>query len=282
MSNKTEYEVRYAVGQCEVKGYDTTELRDTFLVDKLMTPGKVYWVYSHYERFMLGSAVPTDSPLVLETLDALKAEHFLDRRELGIINIGGDGTVVADGEEFNLAREEALYLAKGNKTVTFYSNDPEKPAKFYLNSAPAHHAYSNKKIAKGDAKVLHLGGQDTSNERDINQLMINTVVETCQLQMGLTRLMPGSVWNTMPAHQHDRRNEVYFYLDLDEGQAVCHIMGEPHETRHIFVQNEQAVLSPPWSIHCGVGTSNYAFIWGMAGENLDYGDMDSYPPDQLR
>ena len=282
MSNKTEYEVRYAVGQREVKGYDTTELRDTFLADKLMQPGKVYWIYSHYERFMVGSAVPTDSPLALETLDALKAEHFLDRRELGIINVGGDGTVVADGEEFALAAEEALYLAKGNKSVPFYSNDPAKPAKFYLNSAPAHHAFTNKKIGREDAKVLHLGSQETSNERDINQLMINTVVETCQLQMGLTRLNPGSVWNTMPAHQHDRRNEVYFYFDLDDGQAVCHFMGEPQETRHIFVQNEQAVLSPPWSIHCGVGTSNYAFIWGMAGENLDYGDMDSFPPNELR
>ncbi len=260
MSNKTEYEVRYAVGQREVKGYDTTELRDTFLADKLMQPGKVYWIYSHYERFMVGSAVPTDSPLALETLDALKAEHFLDA----------------------LAAEEALYLAKGNKSVTFYSNDPAKPAKFYLNSAPAHHAFTNKKIGREDAKVLHLGSQETSNERDINQLMINTVVETCQLQMGLTRLNPGSVWNTMPAHQHDRRNEVYFYFDLDDGQAVCHFMGEPQETRHIFVQNEQAVLSPPWSIHCGVGTSNYAFIWGMAGENLDYGDMDSFPPNELR
>ncbi len=282
MSNKTEYEVRYAVGQREVKGYDTTELRDTFLADKLMQPGKVYWIYSHYERFMVGSAVPTDSPLALETLDALKAEHFLDRRELGIINVGGDGTVVADGEEFALAAEEALYLAKGNKSVTFNSNDPAKPAKFYLNSAPAHHTFTNKKIGREDAKVLHLGSQETSNERDINQLMINTVVETCQLQMGLTRLNPGSVWNTMPAHQHDRRNEVYFYFDLDDGQAVCHFMGEPQETRHIFVQNEQAVLSPPWSIHCGVGTSNYAFIWGMAGENLDYGDMDSFPPNELR
>ncbi len=193
----------------------------------------------------------------------------------------GDG-LVADGEEFALAAEEALYLAKGNKSVTFYSNDPAKPAKFYLNSAPAHHAFTNKKIGREDAKVLHLGSQATSNERDINQLMINTVVETCQLQMGLTRLNPGSVWNTMPAHQHDRRNEVYFYFDLDDGQAVCHFMGEPQETRHIFVQNEQAVLSPPWSIHCGVGTSNYAFIWGMAGENLDYGDMDSFPPNELR
>jgi len=282
MTNNTEYEVRYAVGQKEVKGYDTTELHEAFLVDKLMQPGKVYWIYSHYERFMVGSAVPTDTPLELETLDALKAEYFLARRELGIINIGDEGTVTADGEEFVLGRGEALYVAKDNKSVTFASKDAANPAKFYLNSAPAHHAFVNKKVGLDDAKVLNLGSPETCNERTINQLMINTVVETCQLQMGLTRLKPGSVWNTMPAHQHDRRNEVYLYIDLDEGQAVSHFMGEPHETRHIFVHNEQAVLSPPWSIHCGVGTSNYAFIWGMAGENLDYGDMDSYPPDTLR
>lgn len=282
MSDKTEYEVRYAIGQNEVKGYDTTQLREAFLAHNIMQPGKVYWIYSHYERFMLGGAVPTDAPLTLDTLDALKSEHFLDRRELGIINVGGAGVVVADGVEYALAREECLYLGQGNKQVTFASVDAASPAKFYLNSAPAHKAYANKKVGGDDAKVLHLGSQATSNERNINQLMINSVVETCQLQMGLTRLHQGSVWNTMPAHQHDRRNEVYFYFDLDDGQAVCHFMGEPTETRHIFVHNEQAVLSPPWSIHCGVGTSNYAFIWGMAGENLDYGDMDSFPPTTLR
>ncbi len=279
MSN---FEMHYAIGQQEAKGYDTAQLRAAFLTEKLMQPGKIYWIYTHYERFMLGSAVPTDTPLTLESMDALKSDLFLARRELGAINIGGDGYVMADGTRYDLAKEEALYLGAGNKDVTFHSVDASAPAKFYLNSAPAHHAYPNKKVGKQDANVLHLGSRETCNERDINQLLINTVVETCQLQMGLTRLLPGCVWNTMPAHQHDRRNEVYFYFDLAEGQAVCHFMGEPHETRHIWVHNEQAVWSPPWSIHCGVGTGNYAFIWGMAGENLDYGDMDFYPPDQLR
>lgn len=278
-----EYEVRYAVGQNEAKTYDTDELRDAFLADKLMQAGKIYWVYSHYERFMVGSAVPTDTPLVLATIaDLLKTEYFTARREVGIINVGGTGKVEVDGVTYELAREEALYIGKGSEKVIFTSNDSSNPAKFYLNSAPAHHAYPTKKIGKKEANVLHMGSQATCNERDINQLLINTVVETCQLQMGLTRLNQGSVWNTMPAHQHDRRNEVYFYFDIEPEQAVCHFMGEPKQTRHIFVGNEQAVLSPPWSIHCGAGTSNYAFIWGMAGENLDYDDMDKFPASALR
>lgn len=278
----TEYEVRYAVGQREVKAYDTAQLRQAFLADNIMQPGKVSWVYSHYERFMLGGAVPLDKALTLDTIDPLKSDAFLARRELGIINVGGAGSVTVGEQRFELQKEEALYVGQTREQVRFYSVDGANPARFYLNSAPAHHAFAHKKVGKQDANVLHMGSQQTSNERDINQLIINGVVETCQLQMGLTRLNPGSVWNTMPAHQHDRRNEVYFYFDLDEGQAVSHFMGEPKETRHLWVTNESAVLSPPWSIHCGVGTSNYAFIWGMAGENLDYDDMDKYPPDQLR
>jgi 4-deoxy-L-threo-5-hexosulose-uronate ketol-isomerase len=280
---KKEYEVRYAVGQNEAKAYDTEQLRDAFLADKLMQNGKIYWVYSHYERFMVGSAVPTDSPLVLDTItDLLKTDFFTSRRELGIINVGGTGKVEVNGDIYDLAREEALYIGKGEHKITFYSDDAANPAKFYLNSAPAHHAYPCKKVGKQEANVLHMGSPATCNERDINQLLINTVVETCQLQMGLTRLKQGSVWNTMPAHQHDRRNEVYFYFDIEPEQAVCHFMGEPKQTRHIFVGNEQAVLSPPWSIHCGAGTSNYAFIWGMAGENLDYDDMDKFLASELR
>ncbi|OFC70263.1 5-dehydro-4-deoxy-D-glucuronate isomerase [Alteromonas confluentis] len=279
----TEHEIRYAVGQREVKGYDTQELRDAFLADKLMQEGKIYWIYSHYERFMVGSAVPTNTPLKLETLDdQLKMDFFTARREVGVINVGGTGTITVGDTVYELAREEALYIGMGNEHVEFASNDASQPAKFYLNSAPAHHAYPCKKVGKDDANVLELGSPETCNERKINQLLINTVVDTCQLQMGLTRLAPGSVWNTMPAHQHDRRNEVYFYFDIAEGQAVSHFMGEPKETRHIFVANEQAVLSPPWSIHCGCGTANYAFIWGMAGENLDYDDMDKFPPNELR
>lgn len=272
----TEIESRYAVGPNEVKGFDTEQLRNEFLVDKLMQADKVYWLYTHYERFMVGSAVPLNNALTLETLDNLKAAHFLDGRELGIINVGGKGSITADGETYSLDYKDALYLGRGNKSVSFRSDDAKNPAKFYLNSAPAHHSYPNKHVTKQDANVLHLGSLETSNERNINQMLINTVVQTCQLQMGLTELKPGSVWNTMPAHQHDRRNEVYFYFEIPQEQAVCHFMGEPTETRHLWIHNEQAVVSPPWSIHSGAGTQNYSFIWGMAGENLDYDDMDKY------
>ncbi|AXV67521.1 MULTISPECIES: 5-dehydro-4-deoxy-D-glucuronate isomerase [Pseudoalteromonas] len=278
----TEIESRYAVGPNEVKGFDTEQLRNEFLVDKLMQADKVYWLYTHYERFMVGSAVPLNNALTLETLDNLKAAHFLDGRELGIINVGGKGSITADGETYSLDYKDALYLGRGNKSVSFRSDDAKNPAKFYLNSAPAHHSYPNKHVTKQDANVLHLGSLETSNERNINQMLINTVVQTCQLQMGLTELKPGSVWNTMPAHQHDRRNEVYFYFEIPQEQAVCHFMGEPTETRHLWIHNEQAVVSPPWSIHSGAGTQNYSFIWGMAGENLDYDDMDKYQPQQLR
>jgi 4-deoxy-L-threo-5-hexosulose-uronate ketol-isomerase len=278
----TEYETRYAIGQQEAKGYDTQALRDAFLADKLMQPGKIYWVYSHYERFMVGGAVPVKSGLTLDTLDALKSACFTARREVGVINVGGPGRIAVDDTSYALEKGEALYIGAGEHSVTFYSENSDEPARFYLNSAPAHASYPCKKVGKEEANVLHLGSPETANQRDIHQLIINGVVDTCQLQMGLTRLYPGSVWNTMPAHQHDRRNEVYFYLDVPEGQAVSHFMGEPHETRHIFVQNHQAILSPPWSIHCGCGTANYAFIWGMAGENLDYDDMDKFPASELR
>lgn len=278
----TEIENRYAVGPNEVKNFDTTALRNEFLADNLMQDDKIYWVYTHYERFMAGGAVPVSKPLILETVDALKADSFLHGRELGIINVGSSGTVTADGQSYHLAYKDALYLGKESKDVTFSSDDSDKPARFYLNSTPAHKKYPNKLVTKADANTLHMGSLETSNERDINQMLINSVVDTCQLQMGLTELKPGSVWNTMPAHQHDRRNEVYFYFEVPEGQAVCHFMGEPQETRHIWVQNEQAVISPPWSIHSGAGTQNYSFIWGMAGENLDYNDMDKYQPNELR
>ena len=281
MSKKID--TRYAIGRKEANAYNTQELRDAFLVDTLMTQGEVVWIYTHYERFMLGSAVPTTSALTLETIeDQLKMPFFTARREVGVINIGGPGTITVSGTAYHLDNEEALYIGQGNEEVIFESDNASNPAKYYLNSAPAHHAYPCKKIGSTDANILHLGSQETSNKRDIKQLLINTVVDTCQLQMGLTRLHKGSVWNTMPAHQHDRRNEVYFYFDMDSDSRVCHFMGEPHETRHIFVANEEAVVSPPWSIHCGVGTGSYAFIWGMAGENLDYDDMDKFPPSQLR
>jgi 4-deoxy-L-threo-5-hexosulose-uronate ketol-isomerase len=206
----------------------------------------------------------------------------LERRELGIINIGQSGSVVVDDMEYLLNYKEALYVGKGHQKVIFKSIDPEKPAKFYLNSSPAHKEFPIAHVTLDKARVLKLGALETSNERQINQLIINQLVQTCQLQMGLTELKTGSVWNTMPPHTHSRRNEVYFYFEVPEGQAVCHFMGQPQETRHIWMKNEQAVLSPSWSIHSAAGTSNYSFIWGMSGENLDYADMDAIRPDELR
>lgn len=276
------YESRYPTHPDDVKKYDTEQLRQHFLVDNLMQADKLVLCYTHYERVIVGSAVPVQGPVKLDTVEALKAEFFLQRRELGIINVGGSGTVLVDGTSYELHNKEALYVGMGVRDVSFHSSDSGTPAKFYLNSAPAHHSYPTKHLTMDKCTVLQMGSQATSNERAIHQLMINDVVETCQLQMGLTVLKPGSVWNTMPAHQHDRRMEAYFYFDLVEEQGVCHFMGQPQQTRHIWVANEQAVVSPAWSIHSGCGTSNYAFIWGMAGENLDYHDMDKFPASAMR
>ncbi|MBU2950964.1 5-dehydro-4-deoxy-D-glucuronate isomerase [Tamlana agarivorans] len=268
------YESRYASSPKTVKAYNTQELRDEFLIDNLMQVGKINLTYSHYDRYIAGSAVPAAEALKLEAIDPLKASCFLERRELGVINVGGNGTVTVDGTRYDLGFKDALYVGMGNKEVVFASDDASNPAKFYLNSAPAHTNYPTKKVSKAEAKKLELGSLETANHRTVNQMIIGGVVTSCQLQMGMTELKTGSVWNTMPAHVHDRRMEVYFYIDIPEEQAVCHFMGEPQETRHIWMQNDQAVISPPWSIHSGSGTSNYTFIWGMAGENLDYTDMD--------
>ncbi len=277
----TTYETRYASSPEAVKGYDTDQLRKEFLIDNLMKSDKVNWTYSHYDRYMAGSAVPL-KPLSLETIDPLKAKYFLERRELGIINVGGSGTVEVNGQEYKLNHKEALYVGQGNEKVVFKSDDAKSPAKYYLNAAPAHKNFPTKLVSLKEANKLELGSLETANHRTVNQMIIGGIVETCQLQMGMTELKTGSVWNTMPAHVHDRRMEIYFYLDIPEGQAVCHFMGQPQETRHIWMQNHQAVISPPWSIHCGSGTSNYSFIWGMAGENLDYGDMDVAKITELR
>ncbi|OXE95634.1 5-dehydro-4-deoxy-D-glucuronate isomerase [Flavobacterium johnsoniae UW101] len=270
----TKYSSRYASSPEAVKKYDTQQLREEFLIDDLMQEDEVVLVYSHYDRYIAGSAVPVKGDLVLETIDPLKAPYFLERRELGIINVGGSGSVVVEGTTYELGFKDALYIGAGNKEVVFKSDDKNNPAKFYLNSAPAHTTYPTKKVSLAEANKLQLGTMETANHRTVNQMIIGSVVTTCQLQMGMTELKPGSVWNTMPAHVHDRRMEVYFYLDIPQDQAVCHFMGQPQETRHIWMNNHQAVISPPWSIHSGSGTSNYTFIWGMAGENLDYGDMD--------
>ncbi|WP_458628286.1 5-dehydro-4-deoxy-D-glucuronate isomerase [Winogradskyella sp. PC D3.3] len=278
----THYQTRYAASPQDVKNYDTNRLRDEFLISNVMEDDAINLVYSHYDRFITGGAVPVKSELKLESIEPLKADYFLERRELGIINVGGKGTVSVNGVDYHLDYKEALYIGRANKDVSFSSEDATKPAKFYLNSTPAHKTFPTKKISREDAEVVELGALETANARTIRKLIVNSVVETCQVQMGMTELKTGSVWNTMPAHVHDRRMEVYFYFEVPEDQAVCHFMGEPEETRHIWMANNQAVISPPWSIHSGSGTSNYTFIWGMAGENLDYGDMDHCKINELK
>jgi 4-deoxy-L-threo-5-hexosulose-uronate ketol-isomerase len=226
--------------------------------------------------------MPVNGELTLESADELKSEYFLTRREMGIINVGGVALIKADDQSFNVGFKEALYLGQGTRNVVFKSADPKDPAKLYINSAPAHHAYDSKKVTMADAEKAVLGNPESSNHRTINKLLVNSVLETCQLQMGMTELKTGSVWNTMPVHTHNRRMEAYFYFEVPEKQAICHFMGRPDETRHLWMMNEQAVLSPSWSIHSAAGTSSYTFIWGMAGENLDYGDMDVRQPDTLK
>lgn len=265
---------RYASSPNEVKNMDTVSLREHFLIENLFEDNQVNFTLSHFDRYIVGGVKPVGQKVALPNPENLKAAYFLERREIGIINVGGKGIITADGVSFELDYKEALYLGKGTSEVLFESSDKNNPAKFYLNSAPAHHAYPSKKITRAQAEIVELGSMETANHRIINKLIVNSVVETCQVQMGMTELKAGSVWNTMPAHVHDRRMEVYFYFEIPENQSVCHFMGEPQETRHLWMQNEQAVISPNWSIHSGAGTSNYTFIWGMAGENLDYGDMD--------
>ncbi len=279
---KTHYKTRYASAPKDVKSYDTSRLREEFLIENLFVSNTINLVYSHFDRFITGGVLPVDTPVKLETIDPLKSAYFLERRELGIINVGKAGTVIVDGTEYTLEHKEALYVGQGNKDIQFSSNSASSPAYFYLNSTPAHKAFPNKKIGLSDVEVIELGAHETANARTLRKYIVNSVVEVCQLQMGMTSIKQGSSWNTMPAHVHDRRMEVYFYFDVPEDQAVCHFMGQPQETRHIWVANNQAVISPPWSIHSGSGTSNYTFIWGMAGENLDYGDMDHCKINELR
>jgi len=275
------YEVRFSNHPDDANQYGTERLRKEFLVDTLMVPGEINLVYSMNDRYIVGGAVPVPE-LELTTIDPLKSEYFCDRRELGIINVGGDALIKVDGSEYKLGYKDALYVGAGSKKILLSSENNEKPAHLYFNSAPAHQAFPTKRITLADADVVQMGALEQSNARQINKLLVNSIVETCQLQMGMTELKPGSIWNTMPPHLHDRRMEAYFYFEVPEGQAICHFMGDPKETRHIWMQNEQAVISPPWSIHSAAGTSNYIFIWGMAGENLDYGDMDIFQPNELR
>ncbi len=275
-------ELRYAVHPEDFKGYETERLRREFLIENVFVPGEISLVYSMYDRYMVGGAMPVDNDLCLETADELKSQYFLERREMGIINIGGEAQIEAGGTTYNIGFKEALYLGKETNNVVFRSSDNFRPAKLYINSAPAHHKYPSRKVTLEDAEIVTLGSPEASNHRTINKLLINSVLPTCQLQMGMTELKTGSVWNTMPVHTHNRRMEAYFYFEVAEKQGICHFIGDPDETRHIWIKNEQAVLSPSWSIHSAAGTSNYTFIWGMAGENLDYSDMDMRNPDTLK
>ena len=275
---KTNYELRYASHPDDAKSYGTERLRKDFLINKIFTADEVNMVYSMYDRLIVGGAMPVKEKLTLETIDPLKANYFTTRREIGVFNVGqGKGMITVGNETFELNKKEALYIGSGDRNVQFSSKDSSKPAKFYFNSATAHTSYPCKKVTKADAICMELGTMETANHRFINKMLVNEVVKTCQIQMGMTELAPGSIWNTMPAHTHSRRMEAYFYFEVPEDQTVCHFMGEPEETRHIFLQNDMAVLSPEWSIHSAAGTYNYTFIWGMGGENLDYGDQDFYP-----
>ncbi|MCF6123272.1 5-dehydro-4-deoxy-D-glucuronate isomerase [Mesorhizobium sp. M7A.F.Ca.CA.001.07.2.1] len=278
----TDYTSRFAIDPVAAAAMGTDELRHNFHIDGLFQPGRISLTYTHYDRMIVGGAVPTDAALQLETIKPTGTKNFLDRRELIAVNIGGAGVIKAGGQSFELQARDMLYLGMGIADVSFASADADAPAKFYLLSAPAHQAWPSRLIRIGDAKRLDLGSKDTCNERSIFQFIHADGVKTCQLVVGMTQLAPGSVWNTMPCHVHDRRMEAYLYFDLAETARVFHFMGEPDETRHIVMGNEEAVLSPGWSIHSGAGTSNYAFIWAMAGDNVDYTDVDPVALSDLR
>ena len=281
----------------DFKTYDTAKIRSRFVMETVMAPDEINLTYTMYDRLVYGGVMPVSGPLALKPFDALKAEHFLDRRELGVINVGGPGVVTVDGEDFALDFKEALYVGCGKKEVKFSSKDGKNPAKFYINSAPAYKEYVTQRITSDQSckkpgytigNYIKAGKMEESNDRVINQLIVNPVLTKkpgggCnQLQMGLTELKPGSVWNTMPQHVHGRRMEAYFYFNVPKGQAICHQMGEPQEQRLVWLHDEQAITAPEWSVHSAAGTSNYMFIWGMGGENLNYGDMDKVPVESMK
>jgi 4-deoxy-L-threo-5-hexosulose-uronate ketol-isomerase len=274
--------IKFAISPNEAKHFNTEQLRENFLVSSLMQDDTVQLMYTHYDRVIIGGAKPANKSLSLPNHPELKADYFLERRELGIINVGGAGTVTADGETFQLNKLDCAYIGKGIKEVSFASHQPDKPAVYYLLSAPAHKEYPNAKYTKEQAAPVELGAVETSNKRTVYKYIHLDGIRSCQLVMGLTVLDGGSVWNSIPPHTHTRRMEVYFYFDVAEQHRVFHFMGEPQQTRHISMANLEAVISPPWSTHFGCGTSNYGFIWGMAGENLVYTDMDPAPVTELR
>lgn len=273
---------RFANSAEEVSAMTTGKLRQNFLIEDLMQEDKFSFTYSHYDRAIIGGVIPVNNELVLPNFDNLRSDYFLERRELGVINIGGPGEIIIEDSVFQLDRLDAVYAGKGSKKVIFKSISAANPAKYYLFSTPAHQTYPSALIRKEDASPVNIGSAETANERSIYKYIYLQGQRSCQLVMGLTLLKQGSVWNTMPSHTHNRRMEAYFYFDVPENQVVFHFMGQPQETRHLVVQNNQAVISPPWSIHSGCGTSNYGFIWAMAGENQDYSDMDAVEIRDLR
>jgi 4-deoxy-L-threo-5-hexosulose-uronate ketol-isomerase len=275
-------QIRLHNSPAEVSRMNAEELRSNFLVQKIMVNDQINFVYSHYDRVIIGGAVPVNKTITLATYDCLKANYFLERRELGVINVGGDGEIKVDGKVYDVNKLDCLYIGKGNEKVSFKSKSKKTPAKFYLLSAPAHAAYKVQLMKKDKASPTEMGAVATANQRTIYKYIYADGIKSCQLVMGLTILKEGSVWNTMPTHVHDRRMEAYFYFDVPQNQKIIHLMGQPAETKHLVVSNDEAIISPPWSIHSGCGTSNYGFIWGMAGENFIYTDMDAVNINDLR
>lgn len=279
-------DIRYSANQKDMKRYTTEELRKEFLITDLYVADEIRAVYSHVDRMVTLGCMPVKESVSLEKgIDCWKTfgtDYLLERREIGIFNIGGDGTITVDGTVYPLGYKDCLYITKGAREVYFASKNVEKPAKFYMVSAPAHTSYETKLITIAEAKKRPLGEAATSNKRVINQFIHPDVLQTCQLCMGMTALEPGSVWNSMPCHTHERRMEIYTYFEVPKDHVVMHFMGEPTETRHLVMKNEEAVISPSWSIHCGAGTSNYTFIWAMGGENQAFDDMDNLKPTDLR
>ena len=287
------FDIRYANHPDDSKKYDTTELRDKYLIEKLFEADDILLTYSHQDRIIAGGAMPVKKTLSLGTFKELATNYFLERREMGVINVGGAGVITLDGKKYDIGFKEGIYIGMGTKQVEFSSKNEKQPAKFYINSSPAHKTYPTVKIVKPVEGVpapegvkycvqRHLGTLEGINKRTINQFIIGDVCESCQLAMGMTELAEGSAWNTLPSHTHERRMEVYMYFEVPADQAVIHLMGKPDETRHIIMHNEQAVISPSWSIHSGGGTHNYTFIWGMCGENQAYDDMDNIATPDLR
>ncbi|MFT8317495.1 MAG: 5-dehydro-4-deoxy-D-glucuronate isomerase [Sporolactobacillus sp.] len=273
---------RYTHSPADIRQYTTEDLRREFLVEKVFEPGNVVLTYTHNDRQIFGGVTPTDQPLSITLSKELGVDYFLERRELGVINIGGPGAISIDGKADKMEKQDGYYIGKETRDIEFRSDNPNNPAKFYVVSTPAHKKYPNVRISINDIQPRETGESLTLNERKIYQYIHPNICESCQLQMGYTVLQPGSSWNTMPCHTHERRMETYLYFDMDPDTRVFHLMGKPDETKHLVVANEEAIISPSWSIHCGVATKNYTFIWAMCGENITYDDMDFVPMDQLR